>query len=139
MADLRRENAVLRKEAEDASAAEELAQERCAAAEEDVERQRQSSQSLLNKLLAEQRKRFEDETVSIKRQLTEKNAREARQERLEMLRRMIGRRMMNQDLHRGYTAWLQMWEAKVYAMNRLRQVASRLKSPEVSNATQLAS
>ena len=54
--------------------------------------------------------------------------------RVELLRRQIARRMMNQGLVRGWTAWHERWSAKVYALNRLRQVANRLKSPAMAIA-----
>ena len=52
--------------------------------------------------------------------------------RVELLRRQIGRRMMNQGLVRGWSAWLEMWEAKVWQRSLLRQAANRLKLPELS-------
>jgi hypothetical protein len=58
----------------------------------------------------------------------------AREERIELLRRQVGRRIMNQDIIRGWSAWQEMYEAKTYAMNRLRQAASRLSAPEKANA-----
>ena len=58
----------------------------------------------------------------------------AREERIELLRRQVARRMMNQDIIRGWSAWQEMWEAKTYAMSRLRQAAGRLHAPEKANA-----
>ena len=58
----------------------------------------------------------------------------AREERIELLRRQVGRRMMNQDIIRGWSAWQEMYEAKTYAMNRLREVGNKLRSPELSVA-----
>ena len=45
-----------------------------------------------------------------------------RDERVELLRRQVTRRIMNANLSRGWMAWVEMWEARVYAMERLRQV-----------------
>ena len=41
---------------------------------------------------------------------------------------------MNRDLALGYTAWIEMWEAKKYALSRLREVGNRLRAPELSIA-----
>ena len=41
---------------------------------------------------------------------------------------------MNKDLAAGFQSWLEMWQTRVYALQRLRQAASRLRSPEVSTA-----
>ena len=136
VAELRSEMTGLREETEAAVTAEELAEQRLQAAEADLVAQRQGSHKLLQQLLAEQRQRFEEETASMKRQLTEKNAKQAREERVEMLRRMTSKRMMNQGLMRGLSAWIELWEAKTYAMQRLKQVAQRLRSPELADAFQ---
>ena len=49
--------------------------------------------------------------------------------RIELVRHQIGRRMLNRDITMAFTAWTDLWTAKVYAMNRLRQVGNRFKSP----------
>ena len=54
-----------------------------------------------------------------------------KEERVELLRRQIGRRMMNSSLTRGWSAWYDLWAAKSYALRRLREVANRLQKPEV--------
>ena len=58
----------------------------------------------------------------------------AKEERIEQLRVRVGRRMLNQGISNGFQAWLDFWEAKTYAYSRLRQVASHLRSPELSTA-----
>ena len=50
--------------------------------------------------------------------------------RVELLRRQIVRRIMNQGTRRGWQAWHEMWQAKSYALGRLRQVAGRLQKPQ---------
>ena len=57
-----------------------------------------------------------------------------REERVELLRRQIGRRMMNADLTRGFTAWQEHWGAKAYALGKLQQVAGRLRTPQLAAA-----
>ena len=57
-------------------------------------------------------------------------------ERVELLRRQVGRRMMNAGLANGWAAWHELWSAKTYAMGRLQQAASRLKAPELARSFQ---
>jgi len=59
---------------------------------------------------------------------------QSKEERIELLRRQIGRRMMNQGIIRGWSAWQEMYDAKTYAMNKLREVGSKLRSPEMAMA-----
>jgi hypothetical protein len=59
--------------------------------------------------------------------LREEQEKEAR---IEMLRRQSMRRMLNQDLAWGWTAWLEMWDV----MRRLREIGGKLRSPELSAA-----
>ena len=47
------------------------------------------------------------------------------------------RRIQNRDIALGFGAWLELWEAKVYSLNRLREVGNKLRSPELSNAFSL--
>ena len=53
--------------------------------------------------------------------------------RVELLRRQVTRRIMNSGISRGWTAWVELWEAKTYAMSRLREVGNKLRAPEVSS------
>ena len=58
----------------------------------------------------------------------------AREERVALLTRQIGRRMLNRDVSLAFAAWIEQWEAKTYALMRLRQVAGRLRVPELASA-----
>ena len=58
----------------------------------------------------------------------------AKEERIEHLRRTSVRRMMSADLAWGWSCWFDLWSAKTYALSRLRQVANKLKSPELYDA-----
>ena len=69
--------------------------------------------------------------------LREEQEAKAKEERIELLRRQVGRRMMNAGITRGWQAWVDFWEAKLYAMSRLREVGNRLKSPELADAFEL--
>jgi len=51
-----------------------------------------------------------------------------------LLTRQIGRRMLNRDVSLAFAAWIEQWEAKTYAFMRLRQVAGRLRVPELASA-----
>ena len=55
-----------------------------------------------------------------------------KERRVELLRRQIMRRMMNQGITRGWSAWHELWQAKTYALNRLRQVGNKLRAPEIA-------
>jgi hypothetical protein len=57
-----------------------------------------------------------------------------KEERVELLRRQMLRRMMNADLSGAWSAWYDFWSAKTYSMQRLREVGNRLRSPELSVA-----
>ena len=37
------------------------------------------------------------------------------------------RRMMNRELSEGFSAWQQLWSAKVYALSRLRDGPLKLR------------
>ena len=52
----------------------------------------------------------------------------AKEERVEQMRRQSIRRIANKDLAAGWEAWVELWEAKTYAMKRLRQVGRRLET-----------
>ena len=52
-----------------------------------------------------------------------------KEERVEMLRRQIARRILNQDLVRGWSAWCELWEVKAAQRRLLHRVASRLCKP----------
>ena len=82
--------------------------------------------------------------LALARQLTEltgtheerealKEAKE-KEERVELLRRQIGRRIMNQGLVRGWTAWFELWSEKVSQQAMLKQVGNRLLKPALSAA-----
>jgi len=64
----------------------------------------------------------------------EQEAERAKEERIELLRRQSARRMMNAGLTGAWSAWFELWEAKTYAINRLREVANHLRKPEMSLA-----
>jgi hypothetical protein len=54
--------------------------------------------------------------------------------RVELLRKQSMRRLMNKGLVRGWLAWSALYKARSYAINRLRQVASHLRSPSKCGA-----
>ena len=57
-----------------------------------------------------------------------------RLERVDMLHRQAGRRILNQRLQKGWGAWTAFHEAKTYAMKRLREAANRLRAAEPSQS-----
>lgn len=61
-------------------------------------------------------------------------AKKEKQARVELLRRQSLRRMANAGLTGGWGAWLAYWEAKTYALKRLRKAANRLRRGDLSTA-----
>ena len=57
-----------------------------------------------------------------------------KEERVELLRRQVTRRMMNSGISRGWTAWVERWAAKRYAVDRLREVGNKLRAPDADEA-----
>ena len=57
-----------------------------------------------------------------------------REERIERSRLQAIRRMKNRELAVGMNAWLEFWEAKRYALAKLRKVGNKMKSPDLTNA-----
>ena len=58
----------------------------------------------------------------------------AREERIEILRRQVIRRVRYGDLANKWAAWVEHKDAKLYALARLQQIGNRLRSPELSHA-----
>jgi len=80
---------------------------------------------------------LERQLAEVKQQAAEQLAAEAakeKQARVELLHKQAMRRVLNADLSNGWSAWAEMWRARSYAMNKLRDVANSLKAPELSNA-----
>ena len=63
-----------------------------------------------------------------------RSAKREKQASVELLRRRSLRRMMNAGLASGWGAWFELWNAKTYAMRRLREAANRLRRGDVSKA-----
>lgn len=57
-----------------------------------------------------------------------------KEERIKVLKQKSARRLLNAGLANGWSAWLQLWGAKTNAITRLREVANRLRKPEMSLA-----
>ena len=57
---------------------------------------------------------------ALKRQEEIAAARE-REERVDLLRRQMVRRIMNRDVAFGFGAWAELWQSRVYALTRLRE------------------
>ena len=72
-------------------------------------------------------------TGSVEEVLAMRETRE-KEAHVEMLRRQSVRRMLNAGVANGFIAWTELWEAKSYAMGRLREVGNKLRSPELSQA-----
>ena len=110
---------------------------KCARLVELAERARGEAEAKLAQAEAEKR-------IALDRQLVELTGRaeeiaavretEAKEARVELVRRQIGRRMMSYLLSRGFAAWMEMWEAKLYTVGRLREVGNKLRTPALAGA-----
>jgi hypothetical protein len=81
----------------------------------------------------------EQKMANLKAQMEEQAAVQATKEkeaRVELLRRQVARRVMNSGLANGFSAWHDLWSAKTWAINRLREVGNRLRAPEKAIAFQ---
>ena len=58
---------------------------------------------------------------------------EHNESRLALVQKQMVRRMLYRDLADGFSAWSEHWHARVYAMDKLRQVANRMRTPELAN------
>ena len=58
----------------------------------------------------------------------------AKEEHIELLRRQSVRRLLSRDLADGWSAWAEMWSAKRWSKDKLRECANRLHAPDLSNA-----
>jgi len=58
----------------------------------------------------------------------------AREERVSLLHRQAMRRIVSMSLAKGWSAWLEGWEAKTYALTRLRECGHKLRGGALSAA-----
>lgn len=89
------------------------------------------------RLKHEQQTQYDRLVVELTGSASERMAMEAekqKEERIELLRRQMGRRAMYREVYAGWSAWIELWEARSYALSRLREVGNRLRKPEVSTA-----
>lgn len=52
--------------------------------------------------------------------------------RVELLRRQIGRRMLHQGLLRGFDTWVDTWQRRQAAFERLRSCGNQLRTPALA-------
>lgn len=113
------EEAMARKEAELGRARDE--------AEEQLE---ESRAAWLREAEAERRAALDRQLIELTGDEDEKRVlreQQEKEERIELLRRQVGRRLLHQAITRGWTAWYEMWAARASAMQRLSSVAKRLR------------
>ena len=128
---------------------EDAAEARMRDAEADVAKQRAMNQQMLETLLHEQRAQFEAELALVREQMStmsadEKLALEAarvemaaqseaekKAERIASLQRQVARRIVHRGAARGWSAWVEMWQARSYAFARMKQASSRIALREV--------
>lgn len=132
--ELKKQVEELNADVEKAEAEAGAAEQRRIQAEEDAARQRQEDKKLLEKLLADQRKAFDEQLEGFRAEVEAEKDAKAKEERIELLRRQITRRMMNREITRGWQHWHDFYQAKTYAENRLREVGNRFRRPELAQA-----
>ena len=110
----------------------------------EVERWRREAERWQQEASLAAQRAEDDKALALERQLTELTGSaaeiaalretEAKEARVELLRRQVGRRMMSSGLSRGWTAWMELYDARRYALTRLRECGQRLRAPELAVA-----
>lgn len=90
--------------------------------------------NVLKKQFADQAENKEKEMQSFEGELAAKVEERARAERVELLRRQSARRLQNRNLSRGWTAWQEAYEARVWALRKLKESAAHFWKPELARA-----
>ena len=57
-----------------------------------------------------------------------------RDARVELLRRQIVRRILHRSLARGWTSWVELWQARVFALDWLRRAGNTFRRTDVSRS-----
>jgi hypothetical protein len=70
-------------------------------------------------------------SIKAQEELKEK---EARAERVELLRTQFSRRMMYREIAGAWSAWTELWEARSYALHWMRKVVNRMQKKELVQA-----
>lgn len=58
----------------------------------------------------------------------------AKEARVLLLQRQIARRIMYRAIARGWTSWVEMWEARTHALVWLRKAGNTMRKPDLSRA-----
>lgn len=66
--------------------------------------------------------------------MLDEQAAEEKERRVEIYKRQVARRILQQGLARGFTAWLVMAQARAYAYARLKKVGRRLRGGPLAEA-----
>ena len=67
-------------------------------------------------MLAQQRETFEAELFAFKAEAWTRTENELRERRVQLLRAQIFKRMMNQQLSRGWTSWVERWASRRFTL-----------------------
>jgi len=134
VAALKKEVAELRELYAEAEHDVEVAETRATVAEEVAAGQQKSREELLRRLLDEQRKLFDEETANLKEELRAKTEAQEKEARVEVLRKVATRRLANHAISAGWSSWVELWEAKVYAHQTLSRIGGKLQVRGVASA-----
>jgi hypothetical protein len=104
---------------------------------EELEAVKAECERRVKELELEQQRQYDRLVVELTGSATERAAMEeekAKEERVELLTRQMGRRAMYREVYNGWSAWIELWESRTYALDKLRDVANRLRKPELAYA-----
>lgn len=67
----------------------------------------------------------EDELIAMREKELVEIAAKQEEDRRELIMNQSIRRLKHRDLTAGFSAWVELWEAKTYALQKLREVGER--------------
>ena len=95
--------------------------EASAAKEAELEKEAELLRTQLEEMAEEYAEREEEQAVK------------AHDDRIELITREVVRKFQNSELNFGFTAWIELWQARTNAMQKLREVGNRMRSPELAD------
>lgn len=90
--------------------------------------------SLLRGQLSGERDRRKEHVDRAREEIAVHFEQQARDARVELLRRQIVRRILHRSLARGWTSWVELWQARVFALDWLRRAGNTFRRTDVSRS-----
>ena len=110
------ENEALKDQSAFSAEAQQAAEAQRSDMEKTVERQLRANQDLLERLLEQQRAKFEEDLAAFKKEAWDRAETEEKNKRLDVMRERIARRMLNQSIARGWSSWYDSCQARLYVI-----------------------